>query len=54
MDKYRVIEVKQSVFEDNNNDAEILRNSLKEKGTNAYRAVSAENTAPRARSSSDT
>ncbi len=35
MDKYRVIEVKQSVFEDNNNDAEILRNSLKEKGTNA-------------------
>ena len=43
MDKYRVIEVKQSVFEDNNNHAEILRNSLKEKGTNAYRAVSAEN-----------
>ncbi len=35
MDKYRVIEVKQSVFEDNNNDTEILRNSLKEKGTNA-------------------
>ncbi len=33
MDKYRVIEVKQSVFEDNNKDAEILRNSLKEKGT---------------------
>ena len=33
MDKYRVIEVKQSVFEDNNKDAELLRNSLKEKGT---------------------
>ena len=33
MDKFRVIEVKQSVFEDNNKDAEILRNSLKEKGT---------------------
>ena len=33
MDKFRVIEVKQSIFEDNNKDAEILRNSLKEKGT---------------------
>ena len=33
MDKFRVIEVKQSIFEDNNKDAEILRNSLKENGT---------------------
>ena len=33
MEKFRVIEVKQSIFEDNNKDAEILRNSLKEKGT---------------------
>ncbi len=32
MDKYRVIEVKQSVFEDNNRDAQLLRNSLTEKG----------------------
>lgn len=32
MDKYRVIEVKQSVFEDNNKDAELLRGSLRDKG----------------------
>lgn len=54
MDKYRVIEVNQSVFEDNNNNAEILRNLLKEKGANAQRTVGAENTVPRARLSSDT
>lgn len=32
MDKYRVIEVKQSVFEDNNKDAQLLRGSLRDKG----------------------
>ena len=32
MDKYRVIEVKQSVFEDNNKDAQRLRDSLKDRG----------------------
>ena len=32
MDKYRVIEVKQSVFEDNNKDAQLLRDSLKDRG----------------------
>lgn len=32
MDKYRVIEVKQSVFEDNNKDARLLRDSLEKKG----------------------
>ena len=33
MDPYRVIEVKQSVFEDNNADAELLRKELKQQGT---------------------
>ena len=33
MDKYRVIEVKQSVFEDNNKDADTLRNRLKNEKT---------------------
>lgn len=33
MDSYRVIEVKQSVFEDNNADAELLRKELKQQGT---------------------
>ncbi len=33
MDKIRIIEVKQSVFEDNNKDAEKLRQELKNKGT---------------------
>jgi hydrogenase nickel incorporation protein HypB len=33
MDKYRVIEVKQSVFEDNNKDADALRNRLKNQKT---------------------
>ena len=33
MDKIRIIEVKQSVFEDNNKDAENLRQELKNKGT---------------------
>jgi len=32
MDKYRVIEVKQSVFEDNSKDAQLLRDSLKDRG----------------------
>ncbi len=32
MDKFRVIEIKQSVFEDNDKDAEILRSSLKKDG----------------------
>ena len=32
LDKVRVIEVKRSVFEDNDKDAEILRGELKEKG----------------------
>ena len=33
MDPYRVIEVKQSVFADNDKDAEALRRELKEQGT---------------------
>ncbi len=33
MDKFRVIEVKQSVFEDNNRDADRLRSKLKEQKT---------------------
>lgn len=33
MDKFRVIEVKQSVFEDNNRDADRLRSELKEQKT---------------------
>ena len=33
MDPYRVIEVKQSVFADNDKDAEVLRRELKEQGT---------------------
>lgn len=33
MDKYRVIEVKQSIFEDNNQDAERLRRQMKEEKT---------------------
>lgn len=33
MDNYRVIEVKQSVFEDNNKDAEALRNQMKAEKT---------------------
>ncbi|HAS38656.1 MAG TPA: hydrogenase accessory protein HypB, partial [Ruminococcaceae bacterium] len=33
MDSYRVIEVKQSVFEDNNKDAEKLRAQMKEEKT---------------------
>lgn len=33
MDSYRVIEVKQSVFADNNADAELLRKELKAQGT---------------------
>jgi len=33
VDSYRVIEVKQSVFEDNNADAELLRKELKQQGT---------------------
>ena len=33
MDPYRVIEVKQSVFADNDRDAEALRRELKEQGT---------------------
>ncbi|MDD5954425.1 MAG: hydrogenase accessory protein HypB, partial [Firmicutes bacterium] len=32
MDNYRVIELKQSVFADNNADADRLRRELKEKG----------------------
>ena len=32
MDTYRVIEVKQSIFADNNADADLLRRELKEKG----------------------
>ena len=33
MDPYRVIEVKQSVFADNNKDADALRRELKAQGT---------------------
>lgn len=33
MDQYRVIEVKQSVFADNNKDADLLRSELREQGT---------------------
>ncbi len=33
MDKYRVIEVKQSIFEDNNQDAELLRTQMKKEHT---------------------
>lgn len=33
MDNYRIIEVKQSVFEDNNKDAEVLRNQMKAEKT---------------------
>ena len=33
MEKYRVIEVKQSIFADNNQDAERLRRQMKEEGT---------------------
>ena len=33
MSDYRIIEVKQSVFADNNADAAKLRNELKEEGT---------------------
>mgnify|MGYP004514238923 FL=1 len=33
MDPYRIIEVKQSVFADNNRDADALRRELKEQGT---------------------
>ena len=33
MDPYRVIEVKQSIFEDNNQDAERLRQQMKEEKT---------------------
>ena len=33
MDSYRVIEVKQSVFADNDADAELLRQELKKQGT---------------------
>lgn len=33
MDKYRVIEVKQSIFEDNNQDAELLRQVMKKEKT---------------------
>lgn len=33
MDPYRIIEVKQSVFADNNQDADALRRELKEQGT---------------------
>ena len=32
MDKVRVIEIKKSVFEDNDRDADKLRSELKEKG----------------------
>lgn len=32
MDKFRVIEIKESVFADNNADAAELRNTLKNKG----------------------
>ena len=33
MDSYRIIELKQSVFADNNADADLLRREMKEKGT---------------------
>lgn len=33
MDTYKIIEIKQSVFDDNNERAELLRNELKEKNT---------------------
>ncbi len=33
MDSYRIIELKQSVFADNNLDADLLRREMKEKGT---------------------
>ena len=33
MEKYKVIEVKRSIFADNDADAERLRGELKEKGT---------------------
>ena len=33
MSEYKVIEIKQSIFADNDKDAEILREELKEKGT---------------------
>ena len=33
MEKYKVIEVKRSIFADNDADAEKLRGELKEKGT---------------------
>ena len=33
MDSYRVIEVKQSIFADNDADAELLRQELKKQGT---------------------
>ena len=33
MNTYRVIEVKQSVFADNNRDADALRQELREQGT---------------------
>ena len=33
MSEYKVIEIKQSIFADNDRDAEILREELKEKGT---------------------
>ena len=33
MDSYRIIELKQSVFADNNADADLLRCEMKEKGT---------------------
>lgn len=33
MDSYRIIELKQSVFADNNTDADLLRREMKEKGT---------------------
>ena len=32
MEKYRVIEIKQSIFADNDKQADILREKLKEKG----------------------